>query len=517
MRIIAVDDYALIRKKLSGNSPKLIKTGVQDMLHLLENGRRFPRVANSERQEFHTFIAEIMKNPDDDVRKWLYHLLCIYVDPIDDAKLIQDTIGNVPVEVQESMENVSWIAAVCAVHAATQDEFDTLVKAGRIQEYLTSPQLKLAASAFRENPFHTIDKPMLEAAMQPDDSISSIWLTKIFSNRFLPILQRTYYSETHGSVQTDMFVKLLKHPDDVVRKYVMWAFAQESGGNLVSLIPYVPPQDALSLEPGVLKWYFVKMFQDRNFLEHNVDLIQQVKNGLPKMKTNVREGILIGCGKLGYSDVLEDFLIDWEIDAWETDENLLLRLYEYFVKNISYSQDFFEIVKSAIKNMDTLPSESLRLFLTEFLNTEEGKRFMDKANINVYGGNVQFNMGGKNKQFNYSANREQQELLLHKIEELKKGLEQRDYDIEERLDLVMEHITYEIEHRPPTIETSQIQEILDKLDELKQAKPKDRGKHLLGFLSLLSNLLTIASATPAFPEIQAFVSNIVHFVGSLGG
>lgn len=517
MRVIAVDEYALIRKKLSGDSPKLVKTGVQDMLHLFEMGKRFPGAAKRERQEFHAFLAGILKNADDDARKWLYHLLCVYKDPIDDSELIRACIKNVPLEVQESMENVSWITAVCAFHAGSQTEFDAFIKDGKIQDYLMPTQLKLAAAAFREWPFGTVDRPALEAAMQPDDSISAIWLTKIYANRFLPILQGSHYDETHGEVQTDRFVKLLEHPDDVVRKYTMWAFAQEMGGNLASITSYVPPQNALSLEAGVLKWYFAKLFQDRAFLEDNADLIQHIKGNLRRMKSNVREGILIGCEKLGYIEALADFLIDWEVDDWETNENIQLRLYEYFIKNLNHNQDFFEIIKSAVQNIDKLSSESLRLHLAGFLTTEEGKRFMERSNINVYGGNVQFNFGGKNEQVNQAASMKQHEQLLCKIEELQKELEQRNYDVEEKFDQVMEHITYEVEHRPPTIEASQIQEVLEKLEELKQAKPKERGKYFFGFLSVLSNLLTIASATPAFPAIQEFVANVVRFAVSLLG
>ena len=55
-----------------------------------------------------------------------------------------------------------------------------------------------------------------------------------------------------------MLSELLNHPNEIVRKYAMWAFAQEEGIGFESILPYVRLENAFSMESGKLKWYFVK-------------------------------------------------------------------------------------------------------------------------------------------------------------------------------------------------------------------------------------------------------------------
>ena len=79
----------------------------------------------------------------------------------------------------------------------------------------------------------------------------------------------------------------------------------------------------------------------------------------------------------------------------------------------------------------------------------------------------------------------------------------------------MSHIEYECGQLLQKAGMSQYQDIVEKLDELKCAKPKERGKHIAGFLSTLSNLITITSVTPVYPEFQAFVENMLIYVDTL--
>lgn len=515
-RIISDDEYTLIRKKLSADSPKVIKMGIQDMLALLEKGRRFPGIARMEKQDFQAFIMNILENSDVDVRKWLYHLLCVYHDPYVNEILLHHCIKNVSVEIQEAsqdgIENISWIVAVGATHSTTQSEFITFLKNGKFYEYLTDSQIMLAGAAFRDAPFHSIDRQVYQAVIQPNDPISSIWVTKIYANHFLSILKSGHYSERHGNITTDMLSELLNHPNEIVRKYAMWAFAQEEGIGFESILPYVRLENAFSMESGKLKWYFVKMFQDLNFL--NRDLLQEVGGRLRKLPVNVREGILIGCDKADYSFDLADFLLDWETSGWEENENVLLRLYEYFVKNLDKNQDFYEVIKSAVKNIDKLPSKQIRQFIRKFLSTENGRCFMDSTGINI-SGNVQINYGNYNRQVNQEADKNRNRQILEKLETLQKLFEQEKDDFDEKFNQQMSHIEYECGQLLQKAGMSQYQDIVEKLDELKCAKPKERGKHIAGFLSTLSNLITITSVTPVYPEFQAFVENMLIYVDTL--
>lgn len=509
----------MIRKKLSGNTPKTIKTGIQDMLHLLEQGKNFSGAARIEKQDFHAYVAEIMKNSDEDVRKWLYHLLCLYLDPVDDEAIIRSCLDNVQLELQESQENASWIAAVCAVHAANQSEFEALERQGRFRDFLTDCQIELIASAFRKAPFclNRVNRQEVYRAIGSGDPITGIWTTKIYSNRFLPIMQKARYRESHIDIPEDMFAELLHHPDDVVRKYTMWAFAQEAEGNLASITKYVPPENARSLESGVLKWYYVKMFQDLSFLQANPDIIEDVQQSLEELKANDREGILIGCGKLGYFDGLANFLVEWEQSDWETNDNVLLRLYEYLAKNINLNGDFREITRYAIKNMGEIPSESARLFLKGFITTEKGRSAMGGNIGAVNAANVQINYGGRNTQINGGADAPEQKKILEEIQKLRASIEKQGIHDEEKVKSVIAHMKYELSSKNQLLENLGGEHVGEMVEELSRAKPKERWKHVDRLLNTLANLVTVVTAAPAATEVREFTEKIISCISGLVG
>ena len=122
----------------------------------------------------------------------------------------------------------------------------------------------LAGAAFRDAPFHSIDRQVYQAVIQPNDPISSIWVTKIYANHFLSILKSGHYSERHGNITTDMLSEFLNHPNEIVRKYAMWAFAQEEGIGFESILPYVRLENAFSMESGKLKWTALASAQIQN-------------------------------------------------------------------------------------------------------------------------------------------------------------------------------------------------------------------------------------------------------------
>ena len=361
MKIISHDDYTLIRNYLYSKNPKTVKSGIQEMLNLLECGLVFPKIDKIRLMDFHSILFEILKYNDFDIRKWTYHLLCVYSDPIDISRLINAAISNIEIESQQSIENISWIVAFCGAHSKSKCVFDEYLVKGSITDYLSKTQIELASAAFREYPFYDISNKFIMDAINPNDFISPIWITKIYANQFKYFKDSSCYYNNHGGISNDILADLLNHPNEVVRKYSMWAFAQDTS----SWHTPVRLENTFNLESGMLKWHLVNLFQNDMFIKSNSDFIEEISRRIRDMTVADKEGVILGCKKLGYSEQISELLIDWSQSTWETNENLLVNLYSYFAKFSNENTDYFELTKSAINNMDHLPP-SLQNFYRNF-------------------------------------------------------------------------------------------------------------------------------------------------------
>lgn len=506
MKIISHDDYKMIRNSLCSSAPKTIKTGIQEMLNLFECGLKFSRFDIKNQQDFHSYIFRVLKNSDYDVRKWMYHLLCVYDDPVNLSRLINTSIANIEIEAQQSIENISWIVAVCGAHADSKQLFDKYLKQGNVSDYLTEPQIEIAASAFREQPFYNINKKFLYDSLMPGDDISPIWITKIYANQFKYFKKSEYYFSSHGKISNDLLSELLKHSDGVVRKYSMWAYAQD----IETWQTPIRLENIFSLESGVLKWNLVKLFQNEVFLNSNPDFIQEISSKISKMTNADKEGIILGCKKLGYSDSVAELLIDWQQSTWEKNENLLLGLCSYFAKFSNKNSDYFEITRSAFSNMNNLP-ESVQAFYQNFKNTKEGEFFMNKHTNNFYG-NTQVVYGDYATQIINDDPHNKKDELLKEIRKTQLLLEQKEITKEDFEDF-KNHIIFEIEEQRNINnwinENPQIQTIIDKLDNITNANDKKLKTTINDMLSTLANIVTILSVTQSFPQIIVFLNDIV--------
>ncbi len=506
MKLISHDDYTIIRNSLCSSTPKIIKTGIQEMLNLFECGLDFPRFDRKSQQDFHSYIFKILKNSDYDIRKWMYHLLCVYDDPINLLRLIDASLANIEIEAQQSIENISWIVAVCGAHADSKQQLDKYLKQGNIFDYLTGTQIEIAASAFREQPLYNINKKILYDSLMPDDAIGPIWITKIYANQFKYFKNSNHYFNNHGEVSNGILSELLNHTDDVVRKYSMWAYAQD----IKTWQTPVRLENIFSLESGVLKWNLVKLFQNGMFLNSHPDFIQEISSKINTMTNADKEGIILGCKKLGYSDSVAELLIDWEQSTWENNENLLLGLYSYFAKFSNRNPDYFEVTRCAFDNMNDLP-ENIQKFYQNFKKTKEGEAFMDKQ-INNFYGNTQVVYGGHGTQIINDNSSNIKDELIKEIRKTQDILEQKEISIEEFADF-KNHIIFELEEQHNINnwinENPQIQTIIDKLDNINNVDNKNIKTTINDVLSTLANIVTILSVTQSFPQIVLFFNNIV--------
>lgn len=516
MGIITQEDYRIVREKLSSNKPKIAKTGIQDFIVLLEQNRRFPGMAILEKRDFQAKIMSLLENEDEDIRKWTYHLLCL--QPLDDGELIAKRCAqNIKLELEcENIENISWITAVNAVNSRDFDQFNCYLSSYSIRDFLTPNQLKLSASAFRVEPYYEIESKLIFSALDEENPISPIWLTKTFANQYLPAIgsRRT----TPIQINMDAFASLLHHPHPDVRKYTMWAFAQEQNGNIASVWKYMPLSDAMSQENGILKWYLVKAFQDLDFLRNNPDFVSTIKNSLKGLDKSVREGILIGSKKQSWHQeklpaAIEDLIVNWESAAWEVDENIRLRLYEFIVKNSASCHTFRDILNYVKHNLDYLDSENIKQYFQQLAFTEERVAIVNNYYGNINGANVQVNFGGTNTQVVNPDVEKEISKFAKNLEKLQEEIKNRDPFTDDQITRMTDTIMYELNrYGKKALSDDVLQNVSDRLKAIQEAAPTKRKANALDFLSALANLTTVASATPDF---ISFISKTIQTIQNL--
>lgn len=525
MPVIYHRDYRIIRNKLNSDNPKIIKNGIQEILHLIETGHRFVGGAKDDKVDFLAFIIELLQHPDYDIRKWLYHLLCLCPLEAYKEKLTECCLENIPLELSENnIENISWITAVCGVNCEDVVSFESIIRLHSLNEYLSLEQIRLSSSAFRIEPFYEINRNRIMTALDALDSISPIWLTKMYANQYIPLMKKRAYMKKHGEISTEAFITLLSHPESEVGKYAMWAFAQEPGGNMNSILQYVPLSQIQTMEAGIQKWYFVKMFQDHVFLKEHTDFVQEVGYKLHSFPTNVREGILIGCSKLGYSEVLNDLILDWEQDDWEKSENIQLMLYEYIITNAEKNEDFVEVFKAAYRNVDDLEIPSVQSYIKQYIGSlSEDKSAMSNTSFDIYANNFQYNIGDNNIQLNNSVcepvvrlrQNDDTNSLKADIETLISKIN-HEYELSDtKLDILTAHLTYamkELRESTSNMYVNELKELNDKITELNSVSSKQRGEKLG---ELLSITLKIASMPVTTPQLIEMVINVIQYVGKL--
>lgn len=510
MRIISKDYYSFAREKLMSSEAKIRKTGIQDMLYCFENNQFFPRIAKEENEDFKSYLLELIDDSDPDVRKWLYHLLCLQPFGKDNI-IFEKCLNNAKKESEcNNIENLSWITSVCAVTSQDQKTFEDAIKSSIIYEQLSYEEFKLSSSAFSLEPYYNLNNKFLLSTLDNGSRLSSMWLTKIFSNQFIPKFKDNKYNEIHNNLPVNAFASLLQHSSLDVKKYAMWAFAQEKG-NISSLNDFIPLYKVDSLDSGVRKWYYVKMFQDESFLNKNSDYIQYVAENIIHFENNVCEGILMGCNKLGYSDTIVDLILKWESLNNNKTEVTLLGIYKYILNNYDKNEDFYELTKYAVERVNDFQMPNLKKFINKFLSTQKGRVFMREQEVNYYGNNIQVNYGGHNTQNNYYPTEKDIDNLIHNINEIKVLIEEKDCVLDENFINMIKHMDYEFS-KITNQNNEHIQSIYCKYNELKTVKKEKRIEKLKEFISFISDAMTIVSSVPT---IYLLIANIIHYIGSL--
>lgn len=518
-RILPKKDFALIRAKLNSTDTKIAKTGIQSYISHIENCQNLPGAAIIERADLRASIVSCLQSNDYDLRKWCYHLLCLK-PMFFDEELCRICLENVYIELAaENIENVSWILAVLSANITDDRILRKELNNTVFEEVLTPLQISISSFCYRLMPIGGISRErdrfssdVIKQIIESDDSLSAIWVTKMFSNQFVKLLKANNYANTHATIDTNLFSQLLYNDDSVVRKYTMWAFAQDSTGGMEMVVPFLPYEKLGRFDAGVKKWYYVKMFQDLDYIQNNPDIIQDIRSRMRTFPPSVREGIIIGISKASYDPCVADLIIDWEQNALQEPKSICIPVYQYIAENWKKNEDFREIMMAAISNKDT----SKILADANLLNgiafdIKEGKGVNIQSITNH--GNLQINESGNNYQSIYQS-ADHNEVVLRIIEEVQKKIDAGCELTDKNFSVLIPHLEFELHEHDSEKHDDGYRKISDQIKALKDAKKKHRLDRVKDILSNAANIVTFATAAP---QIIDLVTKIVSHISNIFG
>lgn len=512
-RFISGDFYKTVRKKLVSTDHKIMKIGIQQLLNKFEIGYNFEYYDKIQKEDFNAKIHFILQHTEDeDVRKWLYHLLCHY-NPKDNGAtrdICKRKIKN------ESLENISWITALIASHSKDINEFESFVNSSKIKSFLNNDQIKICACAYRDHPFYIPEKLKINKSIDADDWLSQIWLTKIFANNIK--FGNKSYKVNHSAVTEDVIAGLFYVDNEIVRKYSIWAFSQLECFGFYTLNKRV---DFSKLDTGQQKWYFNTLFSDNDYVsketEHAKDILKCQLFSFPK---SVREGMISGLIRAGYIKKLSYNICEWFEDDKEDDPIIKMLLGEYIIKHSGKDECFKEILDSLTRNITTLPLQ-LQSEVSYFLSINKRSVYTMKNELKIENNYGQVVLGDVE---NLTQNIDHKDLteIMRNVDSIMsdiRNIDDRTFD-SKNVDDIKSELMYLVSQQLTESRQFLNQNILQKMDELNESiKALDNNKSKPTFekiVGIISNLITISTgigSTELFQFIKDAVSSLSKFFG----
>lgn len=502
-RIISGDFYKAVDKKLDSADSKIVKIGIQQMLHRFEQGHSFERYDLILKNGFNSQVHYILQHTEDeDARKWLYHLLCHY-EPTDNNVTKDICKSNVH---KESEENISWISAVLAAQSKNEKEFAEIINNSEIKSYLSDEQIEISACAYRESPFSVPSKKKINKLVDSEDWLSQIWLTKIYANKINFYSDK--YKKYHADVTEDIIEALFYNDNETVRKYSVWAFAQKGSSGFEVLHDRA---DLSRFDKGQIKWYFNSLFADKEFIQKESDYAKDIlEKQIFDFPKNVREGIINGLGRSGYVGEVASSVYNWFESDKEKDDTIRMLLAEYIIKYHNENEEYKEILDSLIRNRDTLP-EKLKNITSNYLENERRRNsLMGNYVENNYGINVQ----GNAKITIKNSNSEISEKLQQDICCIKEKLDNIDSDmfksgdIDDLKNFLIQELSHNLKEGQNKFDEKIVNKIVE-LEELINKMDKKSSKMTLGkIIGGLADIISLGSFATD-PEVIQFVSDVI--------
>ena len=504
MGIIITDNHYLnIRSKLVSDNNKLIKLGIQQLLENFEHRIYFEKYDVLQKKDFNAIVHTILRNSDDeDVRKWLYHLLCLYKPNIEDKDKIKlFCLNNIE---KENKENISWIVALIAAYATDQNSFACTMDSSDIKGILTRSQLDICASTYREDPFCFLENRQISKLVDSEDNISQIWLTKIFANNIN--WPSNKYQKNHSAVTEDVICSLFYNSDETVQKYSVWAFAQ--GGTSYFEKLYAKTNFS-NLNPGQQKWYFTCLFSDEDYIANEPDHAKEIlKKELFSYPDNIREGIINGLTKSKYSPLLSQNICEWFESDEEENETIQLLLLEYLIKHFNQNTDFQDILNRVKCNVESLPTplKNAIILFEKRINEKEGTR-MNSVTIEKNFGLV---ITGNHNSVSQSFGNSDIEAITKCIDLLKSSLKNEDkcFLDETELEDIKNSLTY-LTNTCDILNESFIAEMTSLREQIQSINVRENKCYIERILNALLKLTNLCKAEEKADSIVELVKNIL--------
>ena len=487
---ISDNEFERIRFRLVDNDILVVKLAIQELIAKFEQSKTLNILS---KKTLCSIECALLKRKSSNLRKWVYHL-AFYCYNLHVLKIVYQ---NLVTGFEDNLENITWGLAILSKNP--QFNIEELYNKF-LADRLSYIQFKLCTVGFSNTPMSQIDKDDVYCVLDSEDSLSKIWLTKLF---VCPIRKISFINLNTMNSMLD---------DCSVTRYALWAMSTEKELNVTEI--NLNFKKAATLDDRSLGWYYICLFKDYNFIKKNQDLVQSIFNSFSYSPEIVQIGILKGIlyGNYESFDDIE-ILVYYLLNCFSSIENVeenhpVISLFVAIFLLYSDRSDDIECFLRDIYNNSELS------FIKKMLINILGERYMGKYEFEATNVQIIENANAVN-QFNNSESSIDENLTA--IEGLKNQINNNDFDRTFDNDDYIQAIIAGIEAQLNKLNYEQkqnkdVKKFIKAFEKFKtKSNATEKKKTFLDFLSVLSNLCTIANT---IPNLVFFTQSMVSFLQS---
>lgn len=487
---ISDNDFERIYIKIVDQNDIVVKLAIQEFISKFEQNKV---LSNHSKQVLCSVECAILKRKSNNLRKWAYHL-AFYCN----NNLVLNVIyKNITTGFENNLENITWGLAILSKYP--QYSIDKLYKQF-FSDKLSLIQFKLCTTAFSKKPIFSIDTNDIKSVLDSEDSLSKIWLTKTF---VCPI-------NKINCVNYDTMNVLLE--DSTVKRYALWAFSTEEKLDVKTI--NISANDIATLDNRSIGWYYVCLFKDYQYILKNQDHLQAIFEDFFEYPEVVKLGILKGILFGNYENFENlEYLVFHLLNTFSSIENIdnnyyLLSIFiAIFLQYSDRNEDIKEFTKDIYRNSRS--SIIKNLFINYLGANTVGKYEFEAKNVQI------IEKADTVNQYNDSSSdiKEYNSIVSSLEEKIKNNIFDNIFDDHENIQAII--VGIETQLRKLSNEqkgNKEVKKLIKSFEKFKNnTYSTEKKKSFLDFLSVLSNICTIANT---IPNIVLFIQGIVPFLQS---
>ena len=506
--LINEKDYNIIRQGLLSKDKRIIKSSIQRIISEYEQNKNLIRYC---KDDLCAILFDLVQDNDSNLRKWVYHLIAY----VHDDNLINRCILNLSEEIENDKENITWILAIASCNTTNNTLLHIYNKYAK-DRYVSKRLFNLCSSVF-SNQINNLTKREIQKIIDSDDFLSKMWLTKIYACHYDFEKYNLYSNFVNDNIMNSLI------DDYRSRRYALWAFSTRENVNLNRI--KVKPYCAFDLDVKSQAWYFNCMFKDKEYVFKHKDHILSIMSTFKNLQSPVQFGILRGIEmsncKLNYLSGEILFLYN-ELDENNIEDSLIqIQLIKILIKHAQESSEIDDFLNSIKRTTHNL--EIYRCLLK--YNTIREEYIMSRT-VNVYGGQYieKSNSVTQNNDIAHEKAIQICKASAKEISEISDEINSGMYDKIILNSLSMANMITKIEYELNQVKINQsdmsseesknILNLERALFELRKSDDKDRRINFSSFLTKLSQICSITTATPKIINLlEPIITHIKAFLG----